>query len=88
MNNQKKPLQTEIGLCHSNKHTAQEKDSISKFCKAFEKSPLPLVQRLMDFPRHVRRQHIARFLTKYEIFKQIVSINGSVVECGVFAGGE
>jgi hypothetical protein len=43
--------------------------------------------RLQTFPRHVRRQDIARFLTKYELYKLTLPANGSVVECGVFAGG-
>jgi hypothetical protein len=42
---------------------------------------------LQAFPLFVRRQDIAYFLSKYEIFKQIVNVNGSIVECGVFVGG-
>ena len=72
---------------HQAKHTPTERGSIDAFCKAFESSGVPLSQRLQNFPRHVRRQDIARFLTKHEIFKQALPVHGSVVECGVFAGG-
>ncbi len=56
-------------------------------CAAFDSSGVPVAQRLQTFPRHVRRQDIARFLVKHELFKLSLPANGSVVECGVFAGG-
>jgi hypothetical protein len=34
----------------------------------------------------VRRQHLKRFLAMYEIFKLVLPVKGSVVECGVFKG--
>lgn len=72
---------------HGARYTEGEKDAVGQLCDAFERSPLPLAQRLQTFPRHVRRQDIARFLAKYELFKLSSAANGSVVECGVFAGG-
>ncbi len=72
---------------HEAKHTSSEKDIVQSFCNAFEASGVILSQRLQNFPRHVRRQDIARFLTKHEIFKLNLPVNGSIVECGVFAGG-
>ena len=72
---------------HPTKYTAAETDAVDEFCDAFETSQLSLAQRLQTFPRHVRRQDIARFLVKYEIFKLNLPANGSIVECGVFAGG-
>lgn len=39
------------------------------------------------FPKYASRQSIAKFLTKYEIFRQIKNVNGSIVECGVLHGG-
>ncbi len=87
MQKRKKILRDETGLCHKAKHTKKEITLVGKLSNAFEKSPLPLSQRLQNFPSHVRRQDIARFLVKYEIFKQSLFVNGSVIECGVFAGG-
>lgn len=72
---------------HEAKHTVSEKDAVEAFCEAFEQSHVPLAQRLQNFPRHVRRQDISRFLAKYEIFKHALPIHGNIVECGVFAGG-
>jgi hypothetical protein len=42
--------------------------------------------KLENFPKYVRRQHLKRFLAMYEIFKLILPIKGSVVDCGVFKG--
>ena len=53
----------------------------------FDQSPCPTDKKLANFPKYVRRQNVARFLTQYEIFKQIIDIKGSIVECGVHHGG-
>ena len=75
------------GLYHEAMHTADEKKLMGDLVGAFENSKLPLGARLQNFPRHVRRQDISRFLTKWELFKLALPVHGSVVECGVFAGG-
>ncbi len=72
---------------HPAKHTLTERGTVAELCRAFERSPLPLAQRLQNFPRHVRRQDVARFLAKTELFKLVLDVHGSVVEGGVFAGG-
>jgi len=72
---------------NTDKHTATEKSFIRELSEAFDRSCLPVAQRLHNFPRHVRRQDIARFLAKYELFQQVLPVNGSIVECGVYAGG-
>jgi hypothetical protein len=72
---------------HADMHHATEENIVNDLCEAFENSRVPLAQRLETFPRHVRRQDLARFLVRYEIFKLNLAVHGSVVECGVFAGG-
>lgn len=72
---------------HQAKYSATEKPVMDDLCTAFNASDVPLAQRLQTFPRHVRRQDIARFLVKHELFKLSMRANGSIVECGVFAGG-
>lgn len=42
--------------------------------------------RLENFPKYVRRQHLKRFLAMYEVFKLVLPVKGSVVECGVYQG--
>lgn len=72
---------------HPSRYTPQETDVVGGLCEAFETSILPLALRLQNFPRYVRRQDIARFLVKYKIFELGLAATGSIVECGVFAGG-
>ena len=53
----------------------------------FDQSPCSTEQKLANFSKYVRRQTIARFLTHYEIFKRVLDVKGSLVECGVHEGG-
>lgn len=39
-----------------------------------------------NFPLFTTRQELARYLVRYEIFKQIIVCKGSIIECGVFNG--
>lgn len=86
MDNKKKETLDILGQ-NSNKYSEKERSVLDDLGAVFESSSLILPHKLQTFPRHVRRQDIARFLTKYEIFKLSLPINGSIVECGVFAGG-
>src|SRR5438045_8704666 len=54
--------------------------------RIFTNCPDSIVLKLEDFPKYVRRQHLKRFLALYEIFKRVLRIKGSIVECGVFRG--
>ena len=76
-----------LGMAHQAKHTMQEVEFNEKLCEAFASSSLPLSVRMQNFTRSTRRQDISRFLVKFEIFKEILSVNGSIVECGVQCGG-
>jgi hypothetical protein len=53
----------------------------------FDESACPTADKLRNFPKYVRRQDIARFLCRYEIFKRQLHVKGSIVECGVHHGG-
>lgn len=52
----------------------------------FLRCPDPVEIKLENFTKYVRRQHLKRFLAMYEIFKLVLPVKGSVVECGVFKG--
>ena len=53
----------------------------------FDESACPTADKLRNFAKYVRRQDIARFLCRYEIFKRQLHVKGSLVECGVHHGG-
>ncbi len=58
-------------------------DSIERL---FENDNIKLVEKIDAFPKYTSRQSIAKFLTKYELFKRILNVNGSIIECGVLHG--
>ncbi len=39
-----------------------------------------------NFGKYCRRQELTRFLVRHELFKGILTVKGSIVECGVFSG--
>lgn len=53
----------------------------------FRASPGSPVEKLENFAKYVPRQNLARFLARYELFKLIHDVQGSIVECGVLFGG-
>lgn len=68
---------------------SQSSNDLSQFGAAealFRNDPAELIEKIEAFPKFASRQAIAKFLTKYEIFKRILTVNGSIVECGVLYG--
>jgi hypothetical protein len=57
-----------------------------QYAALFEQSPYALPEKLSDFAKFVPREALGRFLVKYEIFKRVLGVQGSVLECGVYAG--
>jgi hypothetical protein len=53
----------------------------------FDESKCPTDRKLANFAKYVRRQSIARFIIQYELFKKVLNVKGSIVECGVHHGG-
>ena len=54
--------------------------------RIFNGCPDSVEIKLENFPKYVRRQQLKRFLALYEIFKLVLPVKGSIVECGVFKG--
>jgi hypothetical protein len=66
--------------------TPLEKKVGKKIAGIFNTCPDSAEIKLENFPKYVRRQHLKRFLAMYEIFKLVLPVKGSVVECGVYKG--
>lgn len=66
--------------------TSAEKDEPQRIQACFDRSPEPWEKKMENFPKYVRRQNLTRFLALYEIFKKVMPVKGSIVECGVFRG--
>ena len=65
---------------------SSEIEYVKNLANFLEKSKFTNVEKLENFPIFTSRQTIAQFLFKYEIFKQILKVNGSIIECGVAFG--
>ena len=76
-----KPINVSGGL-----RTDAEKNEASRNFACFEKNPDPWDVKIENFPKYVRRQNLTRFIALYELFKRILTVKGSVVECGVNRG--
>ena len=53
----------------------------------FENAGGTFADKIDAFAKFASRQAIAKFLARYEIFKKILYVNGSIIECGVLHGG-
>jgi len=75
---------------HSREPKNQSDSDLSQFSEIdylFQSTDDSILNKIDAFPKYATRQSIAKFLTKYELFKMILSINGSIVEGGVLHGG-
>ena len=76
-----KPIEVEGGL-----RTSAEHEEARRNRERFEHNPEPWEKKIENFPKYVRRQNLTRFLALYEIFRRILPVKGSIVECGVYRG--
>lgn len=66
--------------------TAAERRVGRNIARIFSECPDDVEIKLENFPKYVRRQHLKRFLALYEIFKLVLPVKGSILECGVYRG--
>jgi hypothetical protein len=66
--------------------TRAEQEVGKKIEEIFIKCSDSVETKLENFTKYVRRQKLTRFLAQYEIFKQIIDVKGSIIECGVYRG--
>lgn len=79
--NKKRKIALEGGL-----RSQREKEHIKRTTQIFENTPEAIEIKLDNFPKYVKRQKITRFLALYELFKKILQVKGSILECGVHRG--
>lgn len=76
-----KPVAVDGGL-----RTSAEAEEAGNNRECFERNPSTWEKKLENFPKYVRRQNLTRFIALYEIFKRVLNVKGSIVECGVNHG--
>ena len=67
--------------------SAKEMDFLTKLNMKIKESPFSPLETFTNFPLYVPRQNLTTFLVKYELFKRILNVHGSIIECGVGFGG-
>ena len=45
------------------------------------------IEKLQNFAKFVPTQELRKFICRYELFRKILNIHGSIIECGVLFGG-
>ena len=68
-------------------NTPKDFEFLEKLEEYYSNSIGTNVEKLSNFTKYVPRQNLTYFLTKYEIFKKILNVEGAIVECGVLFGG-
>lgn len=63
-----------------------ELDYYQNLEKYINNSSSNVVEKFKNFTKYVPRQDLTRFLVRYEIFKKILNVTGSIIECGVLHG--
>jgi hypothetical protein len=53
---------------------------------ASEPGRIDLIEALEAFPRYVSISCLSKFLSRVEIFKRVLSVHGSILDCGVLHG--
>jgi len=66
--------------------TKAEEEAEKNLAKLFASCPDTIEIKLENFSKYIRRQRLTRLLALYEIFKKILPIKGSIMECGVYRG--
>jgi len=55
--------------------------------KYFKKSIGTNVEKLQNFAKYVPTQDLRKFICRYELFRKILYVHGSIIECGTLFGG-
>ena len=67
--------------------TSSDVEARAALERYFTNSAGTATEKLENFPKYAPRQSLARFLARYELFKIVADIQGSIIECGVLLGG-
>jgi hypothetical protein len=67
--------------------SAADLEQFAAMEKVFNDAHGSFADKIDAFMKFTSRQAVSKFLARYEIFKRILGINGSIIECGVLHGG-
>lgn len=81
------PRKRQAGSAQSTTRSAKEQSYAAQMEQCIARSPFSNLERLRNFTLYTPRQDLTIFLVRYEIFRRVLEIQGSIVECGVLRGG-
>lgn len=67
--------------------TARDNEYHERLGDFFAQSLGEPIDKLRNFAKFVPNPVIGKFLLRYEIFKRVLNVHGSIIECGVHLGG-
>ena len=71
----------------SSSTTPTDYDFLTALEEYYENSIGTHTDRIANFSKYIRTQDLRNFLGRYELFKKIIDVPGSIIECGVLHGG-
>jgi hypothetical protein len=67
--------------------TQIERDMMKGMEQKLVTSTFSRVEQMANFSNYITRQDLTRFLCRYELFKRVLNLQGSIIECGCLFGG-
>jgi hypothetical protein len=81
------PKKNKSKQSRSTTRSDKEQSYAARMEQCIADSPFSNLERLQNFSLYTPRQDLTNFLVRYEIFKRVLQVQGSIVECGVLHGG-
>jgi hypothetical protein len=81
------PKKNQSKQFRSTTRSEKEQGYAARMEQCIAESPFSNLERLQNFTLYTPRQDLTNFLVRYEIFKRVLAVQGSIVECGVLRGG-
>ena len=81
------PRKNQSKQFRSTTRSEKERGYAARMEQCIAGSPFSNLERVQNFTLYTPRQDLTNFLIRYEIFKRVLEVQGSVIECGVLRGG-
>lgn len=81
------PRKHQPNQSRSTTRSEKEQSYAAQMEQCIANSPFSNLERLQNFTLYTPRQDLTNFLVRYEIFKRVLAVQGSIIECGVLRGG-
>jgi hypothetical protein len=80
------PVKNKSRQSRSTSRAGKEQQYEARMEQCIAGSPFSNLERLKNLSLYTPRQDVTNFLLRYEIFKRVLGVQGSIIECGVLRG--